>query len=71
MRSVHDNQLVCGLQIDSIIGGSRGVLPAPRPPTGSISFVFAYIFAEKVYASEVGAPPMGRHPPNGKSWIRH
>ena len=29
------------------IGGSRGAPPARAPPTGSISFVFTYIFAEK------------------------
>ena len=33
------------------------------PPTGSISFIFAYIFAKKVYALEVGAPPNGSAAP--------
>ena len=33
----------------AIIGGSRGVplAHAPPPPTGSNSFIFAYVFAEK------------------------
>ena len=40
------------------------------PPTGSISFIFAYVFAEKCTHRRL-APPTGRRPPNGKSWIRH
>ena len=47
-----------------IIGGSRGGAAAPpTPPTGSISFVFAYVFAKKcthrrlVPPQRVGAPP--------------
>ena len=35
-------------------------------------FCFCICLCQKVYASEVGAPPpMGQHPPNGKSWIHH
>ena len=53
--------------IANYIGGSRGgAASAPPPPTGSNSFSFAYIFCQKAYASEVGAPP-----PNGNSWIHH
>ena len=32
---------------------------------------FSHVFSRKAYVSEVGAPPTGWHPPNGKSWIRH
>ena len=39
-------------------------------PTGSISFVFAYVFAEKCMRRR-SAPPNGSALPNGKSWIRH
>ena len=40
----------------------QGALPACAPPTGSISFVFAYVFAEKCTHRRL-APPMGRHAP--------
>ena len=40
---------------------------APRPPTGSISFIFASVFAKKCTRQRSVHPP----PPNGKSWIRH
>ena len=45
-------------------GGAAGV----RPPTGPHSFVLTQIF-RNVAASGVGAPPRGRRPPYGKSWI--
>ena len=44
-------------------GGAASACP---PPTGSISFVFAYVFAEKCTRRRLVPPP-----PNGKSWIRH
>ena len=50
-----------------IQGGRRGA----RPPNRINFFCFHIRFCRKVYASEVGTPPMGRRPPNGKSWIRH
>ena len=55
------------------IGGSRGGAAARAPPTGSISFVFTYVFAEKCTRWRLAPPPppTGRRPPNGKSWIRH
>ena len=37
------------------IGGSRGA-PAAPPPTGSISFVFTYIFAEKCTHRRLASP---------------
>ena len=49
-----------------IWGGSAGA----HPPTGSNSFVFAYIFAKKCPHQRL-VPPTARRPPNGKSWIRH
>ena len=52
-----------------IIGGSR-CAAGVRPPTGSISFVFAYISPKSVCVGG-WCPPTGRRPPNGKSWIRH
>ena len=42
----------------------QGALPACVPPTGSISFVFAYVFAKKCTHRRL-APPMGRRPPTG------
>ena len=49
-------------------GGATGV----RPPTGSISFIFAYVFAEKCMCRRLAPPPpTGRRPPNRKSWIHH
>ena len=45
-----------------IQGGTAGTCPPP-PPTGSISFIFAYIFAKKCMRwrsappQQVGAPP--------------
>ena len=55
-------------------GGRCGA--PPPPPTGSISFVFTYVFAKKCMCQRlVPPPPTGRRPPppppNGKSWIRH
>ena len=53
-----------GQNVTQFIGGSRGALPA-HPPTGSISFVFAYVFAEKCMRrrlaplQRVGASPTG------------
>ena len=48
------------------IGGSRGGAASvcPPPPTGSISFIFTYVFAEKCTSRRLA-------PPNGKSWIHH
>ena len=49
----------------------RGAPPAPPPrPTGSISFVFVYVFTKKCMHRRL-APPNGSAPPNRKSWIRH
>ena len=49
-------------------GGAASV----SPPNRINFFHFRICFHQKVYASEVGAPPpTGRPPPNGKSWIRH
>ena len=50
-----------------IQGGHRQHVPSP---TGSISFVFTYVFAKKCMHWGL-APPNGSAPPNGKSWIRH
>ena len=41
------------------------------PPNRIHFFHFHICFHQKVYTSEVGAPPTGQRPPNGKSWIRH
>ena len=51
-----------------IQGGHCGACP---PPTGSISFIFAYIFAEKCTRRRLVPPNGSAPPPNGKSWIRH
>ena len=40
-------------------GGRRGA----RPPTGSISFVFTYVFAEKCTRRRLVPPPNGSAPP--------
>ena len=48
----------------------RGAAGARPPATGSISFVFAYVFTEKCMRRRL-APPNRSAPPNGKSWIRH
>ena len=45
------------------IGGSRGVPLAHAPPTGSISFIFAYIFAKKCMRRRLAPPPNGSAPP--------
>ena len=42
-------------------GGTTGT--CPPPPTGSISFVFTYVFAEKCMRRRLVPPPMGRRPP--------
>ena len=42
-----------------IIGGSRGVLLACTPPTGSSSSIFAYVFAEKCPRWRSAPPSMG------------
>ena len=48
-----------------------GALLVHAPPN-RINFIrFRICFCQKVYALEVGTPPTGRCPPNGKSWIRH
>ena len=45
---------------------------AARAPPNRINFFGFHIrFHRKVYVLEVGVPPTGRRPPNGKSWIRH
>ena len=41
------------------------------PPNRINFFRFHICFSGKVYTLEVGAPPTGRCPPNGKSWIHH
>ena len=47
------------------IGGSRG--RRRRAPPNRINFFrFRICFCQKVYTSEVGTPPMGRHPPQWK-----
>ena len=48
----------------------QGGAPGTCPPTGSNSFIFAHVFTEK-HTCRRSAPPTGRRPPNGKSWIRH
>ena len=61
--------MVCTALADP--GGAAG---PPAPPTGSISFVCTYVFAEKCMHRRSASPPTGRRPPpppNGKSWIRH
>ena len=48
-----------------IIGGSRGGGTAgvcPPPPTGSISFIFTYVFTKKCMHRRL-APPNGSAPP--------
>ena len=45
-----------------VIGESRGVPPARPPPTGSNSFIFAYVFAKKC-PHRRSAPPYGSVPP--------
>ena len=59
----------------SALADPGGALPAhaPPPPTGSISFVFTYVFAKKCMRRRLAPPPpqTGWRPPNGKSWIRH
>ena len=50
------------------IGGSRGGAAGMwPPPTGSISFIFAYVFAKKCIRWRSLPPPMGWHPPTGNS----
>ena len=41
-------------------GGATARAP---PPTGSISFVFAYVFAKKCMHQRLAPPPTGRRPP--------
>ena len=48
-----------------VIGGSRGGAAAPPPPTGSISFVFTYVFAEKCTRRRLAPPPPPPPPPTG------
>ena len=47
------------------IGGSRGGAAGAPPPTGSISFVFAYVFVKKYTCRRLAPPPppTGRRPP--------
>ena len=52
------------------IGGSKGGAAGAPPPTGSNSFVFAYVFAKKCPCRRL-VPPQWLGTPNGKSWIRH
>ena len=60
---VHSVNLLKFQQETISIGGSRGALPAP-PPTGSISFIFAYVFAKKCMRQRLAPPPpTGRRPP--------
>ena len=47
------------------IGGSRGAPPACAPPTGSISFIFAYVFAEKCMRQRLAPPNGSARPPTG------
>ena len=65
-RDEYCTEDLCNNQV--CIGGSRGRRRRPPPPpTGSISFVFAYVFTKKCTHRRLAPPP----PPNGKSWIRH
>ena len=47
------------------IGGSRGGVPDARPPMGSNSFIFAYIFTEKCPRRRSTPPLTGACPPTG------
>ena len=50
-----------------IWGGAAGM----HPPNRIHFFHFHIHLCQKVYVSEVSAPPMGQYPPSGKSWICH
>ena len=52
-----------------IWGGAAGM--HPPLPTGSISFIFTYIFAKKCTHRRSVPPQQVDTPTNGKSWIRH
>ena len=62
--------LLCLVQTTLLIGGSRGGAGG-APPTGSISFIFAYFFAKKCMRQRLAPPQRVGAPPNGKSWTRH
>ena len=54
------------------IGGSRGGHRRRMPPQQDQFLSFLHTFLLKSVRIRGWHPsPMGRHPPNGKSWIRH
>ena len=57
------HQFVLSLWASYCIGGSRGVpWHVPPPPTGSISFIFTYVFTKKCTHWRL-VPPNGSAPP--------
>ena len=61
---MHDDKVLLA-SICIYIGGSRGVPPTHAPPTGSISFIFTYVFTKKCTYRRSVPSPMGQHPPMG------
>ena len=50
------------------LGGAAG---APPPPQQDQFLLFSHMFLPKSVHVGGWRPPMGRRPPNGKSWIHH